>query len=99
MKKNANEGNSAKTSANVTATFTQADAKTVVRKINKLAIKTVEKGCMDIGDLVLTDVFQGSLGEACSKDPFKSNSLVMVCKEPDLIVNRRRLGEWVRAAA
>lgn len=99
MIKNANEEISAKTSADVTVTFTQDDAKRVVGKINDLAKKTVEKGCMDIGDLVLNEVFQGNLSEACSKDPFKSNSLAMVCKDPDLVVNRRRLGEWVKAAA
>ena len=99
MKKNANEGNSEGTSANMTVAFSVDEAKKVVRKINKLAMKTVEKGAMDIGELVLNEVFQGRLGEACSKDPFKSSSLQMVCKERDLMVNRRRLGEWVRAAA
>jgi hypothetical protein len=98
MAKKKNEGNPGKKNANVTPTFSEADAKKVVHKINKVARKTVEKGCMDIGDVVLEDVFQGSLDEVCSKDPFKSNALVLVCKDPELMVNRRRLGEWVRAA-
>ena len=70
----------------------------IVGEINKLAIETVERGKMDIGDLVLTKVFRGSLNEATSRNPYKSKSMKQVVKHKDLRVDRRRLGEWVRAA-
>jgi hypothetical protein len=70
----------------------------IVGEINKLAIETVERGKMDIGDLVLTKVFRGSLNEATSRNPYKSKSMKQVVNHKDLRVDRRRLGEWVRAA-
>jgi len=99
MKKNANGGNPAKPTVEVTETLTSPQVKKIVGEINKLARETVERGQMDIGDLVLKKVFQGSLGAAYSRDPYKSKSLQQVCADGDLMVNRRRLGEWVRAAA
>lgn len=71
----------------------------MVHKINKMARETVERGQMDIGNLVLNEVFEGILDKACSKDPYKNKSLQLVCSDPDLMVKRRRLGEWVRTAA
>ncbi len=73
--------------------------KEVVQKINEIAIKTVEQGAMEIGAYVLTAVFNDDLGAVLSVNPYKSASLEQICKDPDLMVDRRRLGTWVRAAA
>jgi len=76
-----------------------AEAKTVVREINRLAIKTIEQGATEIGDYVLTAVFKGKLDAVHSRNPHKSESLKQVCDDPELLIDRRRLGIWVRAAA
>jgi len=98
MKKNANGGNPAKSTVTVNEPLTPMQIKKIVGKINKLARETVERGQMDIGVLVLDEIFQGSLDAAFSRDPFKSKPLQQVCADLELLVNRRRLGEWVRAA-
>jgi hypothetical protein len=55
---------------------------------------------VDIGEYVLEAVFQGSLGEAFSRNPFKSKPLPQVWADTDLmIISRRWLGERVRADA
>ena len=53
---------------------------------------------MDIGNLVLKKVFQGSLDKATSRNPYKSKSMIQIIADENLRVDRRRLGEWVRAA-
>jgi len=70
----------------------------IVDKINGKAIETVERGALEIGDIALEDIFQGSLDEATSRNPFKNVSMLLVCAHKGLMVKRRRLGEWVRAA-
>lgn len=98
MAKKANGGNPAKKSAEVTKTLTPAQVNKIVGEINKLAIETVERGMLAIGDLVLKKVFQGSLDEATSRNPYKSKSMLQIIAHANLRVDRRRLGEWVRAA-
>lgn len=72
----------------------------IVRKINEIAIDTVERGAMEIGETVLNDMYEGSLSEALSHNPNKGVTLQEVCEHPNLIVkvNRRTLGTWVKAA-
>ncbi len=74
------------------------DPRAVVAKINQLAIKTLEKGAMEIGEYVLDAIFKGSLDEALSRNPYKHQPLQEVSDHPDLLIGRRRLGTWVRAA-
>ncbi len=111
MTKKANGGNSVKAVAKPKAaakgksdaesakTLTPKQVKSVVREINKLALETVERGMLAIGFLVLEKVFKGILEAVFSRNPNKSKSLQQVCNDTDLRVDRRRLGEWVRAAA
>lgn len=93
MKKNANEGNPGLK----TDTLTTQQVKKIVGEINRL-YKAVGKGQLDIGDLVLKEVFQGSLSEATSRDPYKNKSMALIYGHMDLNVNCRRLGEYVRVA-
>lgn len=78
--------------------LTNQEVKNLVGEINKLAIETVERGMLAIGLLVLEKVFQGSLDEVTSRNPYKNKSLMQVIADDNLRVDRRRLGEWVRAA-
>jgi hypothetical protein len=71
----------------------------IVREINQIAIRTVEKGQLEIGQYVLERVFKGDIKKVLTKNPNKSQSLRMICEAPDLMVDRRRLGSWVRGAA
>lgn len=80
-------------------TLTAQQVKNLVSEINKLAKETVERGMLAIGLLVLEKVFQGILEAVLSRNPYKSKTLQAVCVHEDLRVDRRRLGEWVRAAA
>jgi hypothetical protein len=73
--------------------------KVVVQEINKIAVETVEQGAMKIGAYVLAAVFNDDLAAVLSVNPYKSSSLEEICKDPELMVDRRRLGAWVRAAA
>jgi hypothetical protein len=73
--------------------------KDVVQKINEIAVKTVERGIMEIGEYVLSEVFQDNLEDVLSRSPYKSASLRQICDDPELMVDRRRLGTYVRAAA
>jgi len=103
MAKKANGGNPAKAivkaGAKAAKTLTPQQVKKVVSEINNLAIETVERGMLAIGLLVLEKVFQGILEAVFSRNPYKSKTLQQVCNDADLRVDRRRLGEWVRAAA
>jgi hypothetical protein len=92
------EQSPANTSSEVAKTLTDAQATEIVGEINELAIETVERGMLEIGDLILNKVFQGSLGEATSRNPLKSKSMKQIADHKQLRVDRRRLGEWVRAA-
>jgi len=77
-------------------TFIEPQA--IVREINRIAIRTIEKGAMEIGDYVLDAVFKGSMDAALSRNPYKHQSLMKICESPQLLIDRRRLGTWVRAA-
>jgi hypothetical protein len=77
----------------------EAMVKKVVREINRIALETVERGKMDIGEYVFQAIFKGDIAEALSKNPYKSKSLKRICDDPELLVDRRMLGTWVRAAA
>jgi hypothetical protein len=77
----------------------EAMAKTVVREINRIALETVERGKLAIGEYVFQAIFEGDIAEALSKNPYKSKSLKRICDDPELLVDRRMLGTWVRAAA
>jgi len=89
----------AEATAKAAKTLTAQQVKKVVSEINKLAFETVERGMLAIGLLVLEKVFQGILEAVYSSNPYKSKTLQQVCSDVDLRVDRRRLGEWVRAAA
>jgi len=73
--------------------------KEIVRGINEIARRTVEMGKMEIGQYVLDQVFGGNLQTVLTKNPTKSKSMRSICDDPELLVDHRRLGSWVRAAA
>jgi len=83
--------------APVVLSTAQVDA--VVKGINGIAVKTVEKGKMEIGEYVLSVVFKDNLKAASSHSPNKDESMSQIGKHPDLAVDHRQLGTWVRAAA
>lgn len=85
--------------ASADASETPEHIKSVVQEINRLAIKTIEQGAMEIGEYVLDAVFDGNLDAVHSRNPYKSQSLQQVCEDPELLIDRRRLGMWVKAAA
>jgi len=95
MENTASEGYPVKPQTDVSAPI---DVEKVVSDINALAIDTVERGAMEIGEYVLDAVFQGRLSDAVSRNPYKNKTLQEVCDHPRLHVNRRTLGGWVRAA-
>lgn len=95
MKNNAYEGNPGNNESGLLST---EQVHSIVDKINGKAIETVERGALEIGDIALEDIFQGSLDEATSRNPFKNVSMILVCADKRLLVTRRRLGEYVRAA-
>jgi hypothetical protein len=76
---------------------TSTDA--VVKKINDIAVKTVERGFEGIGEFCLGAVFNFDLVAASSRNPRKEESFSAICSHPDLLVDPRRLGEAVKAAA
>ena len=61
------EGHPMDPSAELPDTF--MDPRAVVAEINRLAIKTLEQGAMEIGEYVLDAIFKGSLDEALSRNP------------------------------
>lgn len=101
MKKDASGGNpgkkTVKTAKKTDKPLTPQQVKKIVGDINRLYI-TAGRSQLEIGDLVLNKVFQGSLDEATSRNPYKNRSMAMVCGHMDLNVDRRRLGEYVRVA-
>src|SRR5208283_948868 len=54
---------------------------------------------MNIGEYVLSVVFKDDLEAVSSQSPYKNTSLSEIAQHPDLLVDRRQLGTWVRAAA
>lgn len=73
--------------------------KEIVRNINRIAFSVVERGKMEIGEYVLQVVFKDKIDDVLSKNPNKTESLRKICEDPELRVDRRRLGNWVGAAA
>jgi hypothetical protein len=73
--------------------------KDIVLAINAIARRTVEKGKLEIGQYVFEIVFKGDIKEVLSKNPNKSSSLRAICEDKDLMVDHRKLGSWVKAAA
>jgi hypothetical protein len=73
--------------------------KEIVHNINRIAFDFVERGKMEIGHYVLQVVFNDNIDDVLSKNPNKTESLRKICDDPELRVDRRRLGNWVRAAA
>jgi hypothetical protein len=71
----------------------------IVRAINDIARRTVETGKLEIGQFVFEKVFKGDIKEVLSKNPYKSASLRAICDDEDLMVDHRKLGSWVKAAA
>jgi hypothetical protein len=71
----------------------------IVRAINDIARRTVETGKLKIGQLLFEKVFKGDIKEVLSKNPNKCTSLRAICEDKDLMVDHRKLGSWVKAAA
>ncbi len=71
----------------------------LVAEINKIADGTVERGKMEIGEYILKNAFDGDIDEVLSRNPNKSQSLRAICSHPELMVDHRKLGSWVKAAA
>ena len=71
----------------------------IVRAINDIARRTVETGKLKIGQFVFEKVFKGDIKEVLSKNPNKSTSLRAICDDKELMVDHRKLGSWVKAAA
>jgi hypothetical protein len=80
--------------------LTSTNLDNLIGKINEVAIKTVERGAMEIGKEVLDGIYEGSLSEALSHSPNKGVTLQDICEHPNLLltINRRTLGTWVKAA-
>jgi hypothetical protein len=79
--------------------LSKASAKEVVQEINRIAQRTVEQGKLEIGDYLLRILFNGDIEQVLDRSPYKSKSLKEVCQDPELLVDRRKLGAWIRAAA
>ncbi len=73
--------------------------KEIVNEINEIAKGTVDHGKMRIGEYVLDNVFAANIQLVLTKSPRKSRSLRAICEDRDLLVDHRRLGQWVKAAA
>jgi hypothetical protein len=80
-------------------TVIDPDTSRLVAEINKIAQRTVERGKMEIGQYILKNVFDGDIQEVLARNPNKSRSLRAICSHPDLMVDHRKLGSWVKAAA
>lgn len=73
--------------------------KDIVRNINRIAVDTFECGKREIGQYVFTVVFKGNIDDVLSRNPYKTDSMRRISEDPELRVDRRRLSNWVRAAA
>ena len=70
-----------------------------VGKINSMYRKNVDNGKLEIGGYLLDEVFGGQIEEAISTNPYKSATFSRIAQDPDLVVEPKTLGSWVRAAA
>ena len=73
--------------------------KDIVHNINHIAFGHVERGKLEIGGYVLRVVFNDNIEDVLSKNPNKKESLRQICDDEELRVDRRRLSNWIRAAA
>ena len=74
-------------------------AKLIVKKINVKYRQGVDNGKMEIGRMILEEVFNGKVENAVSTDPFKSRTFSLVANSRDLIPDSKTVASWVRAAA
>jgi hypothetical protein len=71
----------------------------VVNEINRIAWDTVERGQLEIGEYVFQVAFKGEIKDVMSKNAYKTQTLKAISEHPRLMVDRRRIGSWVKAAA
>ncbi|MGO9118859.1 MAG: hypothetical protein ACLQPD_14775 [Desulfomonilaceae bacterium] len=71
----------------------------IVDKLRQIAIKTIEVGYEDMGEVCLAHAFNYDLTGASSRNPRKNDSFNAICRHRNLPVDPRRLGEAVKAAA
>jgi hypothetical protein len=95
MARKANGANPKKTDGKTPKT--SIDIQAVVRGINDRMAK-VDNGSIETGEYILDKVFQGSLNDALSRNPYKDKSMKQICNSPKLLVDRRVLGSCVKAA-
>ncbi len=91
-----NEKNPKKTA--VEKPETSIDVLAVVKGINERMTK-VGEGSIETGEYILDKVFQGSLGDAFSRNPYKDRSMRQIADHPKLLVDRRTLGTCVKVAS
>lgn len=70
-----------------------------VGKINAMYRQNVDNGKLEIGRYLLDEVFGGQIEEAISTNPHKPSTFSRIAQDPDLLVESKTLGSWVRAAA
>jgi hypothetical protein len=74
------------------------DIRRIVQRVNEY-LSEVNESSMAAGDYILEAVFQGSLEDAFSRNPYKNRSLRQIADDPKLLVDRRVLANCVKAAA
>ena len=70
-----------------------------VEKINSMYRQNVDNGKLEIGSYLLDRVFGGNVEEAISTNPYKSATFSRIAGDPNLVVEPKTLGAWVRASA
>ena len=70
-----------------------------VEKINSMYRQNVDNGKLEIGSYLLDQVFSGNVEEAISTNPYKSATFTRIAGDPNLVVEPKTLGAWVRASA
>ncbi len=96
MMNKTNEKNPKKTA--VENPETSIDILAVIKGINERMTK-VSQGSIETGDYVLDTVFQGSLSDVFSRNPYKERSMRQIADHPKLLVDRRTLGTCVKVAS
>lgn len=77
----------------------EAFVEETVDAINSIYRHNMDNGKLEIGGLLLDQVFGGDIAKAISTNPYKSATFSQVAKSPRLLVESKTLGSWVRAAA
>jgi hypothetical protein len=70
-----------------------------VKTINSMYRKNVDNGKIEIGELLLDNIYKGNVEEAMSTNPQKHKTFSKILERSDLLVEPKTLGSWVRAAA